>query len=525
MPTRDKIFDVRFGGGWATDLGPAFGGGTSEGVIVVPFLVDGQDLFYELDGGPHKLWGATKLNSTAITETGTAQPVNGMFDYWRMGTSGTAVQRRICAAGTKILKEDLDGVWDDLFTGLEDDKIPSFCVFDDILIISTDSAVDVPRSWDQTTAQNLAGTPPNFAFAVEHKNHVFAAGVWANPSRLYYSQPLDPEDWTSAGSGSIDISPDDGDRITGLASHKNELWVFKGPYKGSIHRLTGSAEADWARTTFINGIGCAAHNTIFRYGDDLGFMGIDGDIHSLAATAAFGDFNQKFLSAPIARYIHDSMSHTRLQYASAATHPSMGIVIITVSGAGQSQNDQCLMMDYRFNPVRWALWPTVNAASVAIMRNSGVPRPFFGGYDGYVRRGENPNRSFDGTALSYKVTLPYLNFGAPDEAKTVSRLRVSQAPKGSYDLTLQWQGDNQASQSATVEQGGADILGPVDENEFTLDTSILGGGRYSSRFVSTASGEFKELQLQIRQSTLNEDAEVHGLGVHMTFNGVVTEAA
>ena len=254
-------------------------------------------------------------------------------------------------------------------------------------------------------------------------------------------------------------------------------------------------------------------------------MGIGGDIHSLKATSAFGDFNQAFLSAPIAKYIHDSLSHARLGYAMAATFPSMGAVIITVSGAGQTQNDQCLMMDYRFNPVRWALWPAVNCASVAIMRNSAIPRPFFGGYDGYVRRGENPNRSFDGTALSYKVTLPYLDLGAPDEAKTLSRIRVSQAPKGDYDLTAQWQADNQTAQSSTVDQGGVDILGPIDENEFTLGTSILGGGNYSVQYINTASGEFRSVQLQLRQSALNEDAEVHGLGLHATFNGIVSEAA
>ena len=106
-----------------------------------------------------------------------------------------------------------------------------------------------------------------------------------------------------------------------------------------------------------------------------------------------------------------------------------------------------------------------------------------------------------------------------------SRIRVSQAPKGDYDLTAQWQADNQTAQSSTVDQGGVDILGPIDENEFTLGTSILGGGNYSVQYINTASGEFRSVQLQLRQSALNEDAEVHGLGLHATFNGIVSEAA
>ena len=74
----------------------------------------------------------------------------------------------------------------------------------------------------------------------------------------------------------LDIDPGDGDRITGLVSHKNELWVFKGPHKGSIHRITGTSNSDWARTTFIEGVGAVWQNSIFRFGDDIGFLWSDG---------------------------------------------------------------------------------------------------------------------------------------------------------------------------------------------------------------------------------------------------------
>ena len=153
--------------------------------------------------------------------------------------------------------------------------------------------MDVPRSWDQTTAQNLAGTPPRFSFGVSHKNRAWAAGVYATPSRLHYSANVDPEDWIGAGSGSIDIDPNDGDMITGLVSHKDELFVFKGPNKGSIHRIIGSSPTGsdaFSRKNFVKGLGACWHNAIFPFGDDIGFVSQYGSVHSLSATAAYGTF-------------------------------------------------------------------------------------------------------------------------------------------------------------------------------------------------------------------------------------------
>ena len=274
-----------FQGGWATDFGPTVDVSPDQsGKVSIPFLVDAENCLFELDGGPHKMGGTSKLNSTALA-SGAA--VTGVYDYWKQGTAGSAVRKRILHAGTVCMNDNDDGTFVNLFTGLSSGSIPAYSTFNDLLIISSDSTVDVPRSWDQTTAQNLAGSPPRFSFSCTHKNRSWAAGVYANPSRLYYSANVNPEDWTGAGSGSIDIDLSDGDMITGLASHQDNLWVFKGPNKGSIHRITGSSPTGsdaFARVTFVRSLGAAWHNAIFPYSDDLGFVSQYGTVHSLSTT-------------------------------------------------------------------------------------------------------------------------------------------------------------------------------------------------------------------------------------------------
>ena len=352
-----------FDGGWSTDFGPTVDlSPDNSGRIVIPFLVDAENVFFELDGGPHKIGGASKLNSTTI-ESGAV--LTGVYDYWRQGTTGLPVRRRVVHAGTKVLSDADDAVFSTtLFTGLTSGAVPNYSTFDDLLIISSDSTVDVPRSWNQTTAQNLAGSPPRFSFSTPHKGRQFAAGVYTNPSTLYYSAAFDPEDWTGSGSGSIRIDPDDGDMITGIASYKGELVIFKGPNKGSIHRLSGSSGADFSVIPFVRGLGCAWQNTIFQFKDDLGFVSQYGSVHSLKATSAFGDFNDAALSRAINSWLFEHVNYNRIRYIQAANDSLSGQVLFTMSVDSSATNNAILMMDYRNwpdRPVKWAYWPSMDA--------------------------------------------------------------------------------------------------------------------------------------------------------------------
>src|SRR3989304_7594744 len=125
MAASPKTLSVRmnFGGGWATDVGPAFDGGLDQNMVVlIPFLLDAKNVIYERDGGPRKKWGTTKLNSSAL-EAGLS--VRGLVDFWRMGTAGTPTQKRIVHVGTKIKADAADGVFGDIKTGVSASSIPN----------------------------------------------------------------------------------------------------------------------------------------------------------------------------------------------------------------------------------------------------------------------------------------------------------------------------------------------------------------------------------------------------------------
>lgn len=541
MTTRVQTIRHRFGGGYAPDFGPTADvtgeldniGGSA--VVLIPFLPETKNIRYELDGGPHKIGGATKLHASALESGAT---IHGLYDYWRQGTGASPTQKRVLHVNDHVYKDDADGSFVSIASGLEVDAIPDYSTFDDDLIWASDSTTDVPQTYDGAAVSTLGTNTPNFSFSETHKNRLWAAGDAASPSRLYYSPDLSNGgpggDWGGATSGNIDIDPGDGDKITAIASYKNELWVFKGPYKGSIHRITGSAPTGddaFARRTFITGLGAVSQRTIFRFRDDLGFLWSDGTFRSLKATAAFGDYNELALSRPLNDWLGRNVSNDRLPFAQAATVSQLGLVAISLTVEAGSQNNRLFFMDYRFDPPRWSYAEDyVDSSALATVidtASNDTPTLFAGGYDGFVRKLLQTDRTVDaGTPISMSVKTPFLNYGDPTQMKYLQHASVGLAPRGNFDAVFGWQRDNHAQDSETLTQGGGDVLaGPgVAANIFTLDSSLLGGSSYLDRFVAMdEGGEFRSVQYQLSNTQDLEDLEVHTFSVGVKRGDVSLE--
>lgn len=506
----------KFGGGWATDFGPtAYAGFSGDGQYTVPWLIDAKNVVYEFDGGLHKAPGTDNLNPSALESGAT---VRGIYDFWRQGTVDSPSQRRIIHISTKIKADQADGSFADIFTGMSATSIPQYDTFDDLLIIGSSDPADLPRSWDGTTAQLLAGSPPNFSFSVHHKNHQFAAGVFTNPSRLYYSVPLNPEDWTNTGSGSIDIDPNDGDMITGIVSHKDNLWVFKGPNRGSIHRITGSAAADWAKVPFITGLPCPWIHSIFKFGDDIGFITTNGSVHSLKATAAFGDYNQAWLSYPINKYLQENLNNSRARFFVAATDPNRGYVWIGVTPSGQTTNTRYLIMDYRFlsqneTYPRWSYWDAQPFASIGLIRDVQRPRLMAGTYTGFVYKLDQTTRTNNGVAINMVAQTPSMTYGEEWLLKNLAGAGVSLNALNNNPVTFTWLLDGVTSQSVTVTQGA--VGGLFDVGLF--DTAVFGGQSFVPRFFGIENGgDFRAISYSFSDNQNNSDLEIHSFMTKIT---------
>ena len=78
-------------------------------------------------------------------------------------------------AGTNIYQDAGSGTFSSLFSGMTSGAIPQYSTFKDLMITGNDSTADVPKSWDGSTAQNLAGTPQ---VQLQHQSPWQAMGCW-----------------------------------------------------------------------------------------------------------------------------------------------------------------------------------------------------------------------------------------------------------------------------------------------------------------------------------------------------------
>src|SRR3990167_2684710 len=302
--------------------------------------------------------------------------------------------------------------------------------------------------------------------------------------------------------------------IVGLASFKNELWIFKGPHKLSIHRITGSTPSGadaFARTTFIDGLSAANQHCIFQMGDDLGFVSPRGTVHSLKATNAFGDYNQAYLNYPILSWCRDNMNQNRRRFWQAVTDPLRSYTLITFPLTGNTNNDRCLLLDWRFlaqgEPYpRWSLWDFGSFASLGYaIDTSNRPRIFAGAYDGFVYRLDQSARTHNSTSIRYEITSPHLTYGSEYYLKTINCASIGHASKNTNTATFGWTIDGGTEQTQTFTQAGGG---------FQLDSSVLdgpdllGGGTWSQRFLNELTGQGRSLQYHVTENVNNSDIEI-----------------
>lgn len=515
--TRTKVIDLSVG--YATDLAPQERN--------LDFLSRAENVIFEVSRAVHKVGGGTRLNSTALTG---GPSVLGQFDYWRSGAAGAFAQRYVVTTSdSKVYYEDpgTPGTFNDI-TGaavIGASAIPVFVEARDVLTFWWSDA-STPLSWNQTgNVATLSATAPAARCAAFHLNRLWAAGTNANPSRLYFSSSTSVTDWTGADTGAIDISPEDGDRIVGIASHKNSLIIFKGPNRGSIWVITGSAPDGGDAFTLqplVNGIPLQSPNSIVSVGDDLWFMS-DRGIHSLSATERYGNYEEAILTRYLMGYFRDSINRTRLANVWGVNYALKGMVVWTMTSTG-STNNQVFGLSYvraEEEGLKAFVWSfTCQSAGIRIHPTSKLRELLLGDSSGFLVRMDQSTRSMpSSTAYTARVTTPDIvmgdadSIGQPriDQVVTLYRMWLRTQPTGNYDVNVQVSRDGGAAESYDFNQGSSGFL---------LGTSVLGTDSLGAQALIVSAvdllGECRALSLDITQGGNAEDMNIYELGIEYT---------
>ena len=477
-------------------------------------LTRAEDIVFETSGERKKRGGQARVNSTQLTG---ATYVRYVRDFWL--TSGT--QKRIACHNGTVLKEDLDGTWDAITGSVYPaaGEIVSTEVFNDLLIILSSGEITAQK-WDgaAATTSNLGGTPPAGKIVKKHQNRIWIAGDTSAKHRLYYSQAFDPEVWSGPGTGSLDIDPGDGDPdgITAIfPSFFGELFVAK---RTKLYKISGSSPSgDFAfRIEQVSdSIGCIAHNSVVATQDDVIFCS-DRGVHSLKATANFGNVEATFISAPIHDFWH-GLKRANLKKLHAVFYPRINSYLLGLTTTSSSENNEII----GFNIVTggWFRWTGYDCVSMATVLNP-VSNDFelwTGGQNGYVNRYLPATLNDFGTAISADFKTPVIYPDRdPDKVWGFKSLSVIFKPKGNYNFTVKYKIDNQTEQTATINQVGTGAL--LGDN-FTLGTSVLGTTDVSQPVELQLEGYGKGIVFNFVQNGINEDIEILGYVLKCKFAG------
>lgn len=166
--------------------------------------------------------GLTKIGETVLTN----YPVLGMANY--INNAGTTY-RLFAKVNTSIYAYN-GSTWTAVLTGLGESDKARFTSLVDYTFVATGGAIK--SSNGSTFGTTNATSLPTGDFIENYRSRLWIAE--SSNDKLYYSDVVNTDGTISGGSSFIQISPQDGDNITGLKRYQRALLVFK---KNHIYRV------------------------------------------------------------------------------------------------------------------------------------------------------------------------------------------------------------------------------------------------------------------------------------------------
>ncbi len=458
-------------------------------------------------------------------------PVMGLYEYVKQGTSGSPTTKRIFVIDDMIIAEaahiDVPTVANAVKTDVTRDKPTDFAVLSDKLYIA--NGADVLQVYDQSSCADIT-TPPGSGLTgsftpsiIEtHRWSIWAAGVPGNPSRIYKSVPQDGTDFNTnltafhttdgyalVGASQIDVRPDDGTKITGLAGdHFGQLVIFK---EDSIHRILGATKADYCLPPegVINGIG-AYNGTIVKANNDLYFASKKG-IHRLSTTQQYGDNAESFVSYPIQEY-YNGLDKSYLDKCASCHWPDYNIILWSFRLLGAENNNTILVYNYAVDA--WSIWTGIEVTAFALITFQGKKILYLGDSHGRFCKFDFAMRNDYGT--TYKAELEnIIDLGNAMMKKGYRTFFLDFNPV-SGDVEAKFKVDNG---SYTTAQSLSDTTIGTQLGQFTLGTDALGGAVRSTVQQCAINLSGRKLHLNLSNDDLNENMEILGYGVEFVPQG------
>jgi hypothetical protein len=498
---------------------PAQGGldVTTAATLLPPdWLQTANNVEYFNPGSRKKRLGTTRYNSTVLNS---GAVVTGLADFWRYGTSPSPTQRILATVGDAIYEDTTgSGTFTLIHSGWGTSAAKVF------IVIAQGNAVffnglnsEQPQRYNGTSVNPLSSNKKKYPFGTYHLRRLFCPDPEAS-SNLDLSAAGDITDFSGADSSTLIFDEDDGDRIMALSkSYRGNLYVFKGPNVGSIHEVSGRQLCQLARDRMMDTAPCVGQRSLITTTNDIYWMSPYG-FHSLSATQKYGNTEEAFISHKITSLV-TALQTPALEQVVSFYHPTRNCVGWFVPEAGQTQTTACFVYNYVLG--LWSVWrfSGFNGASCMIAKTpagsgTGRPRLYIGGYDGFIRAGDQTTLTDDqGSAYEYR-------------AKWANNIRLGEGMNELVEKTFQsvttffnpTATGASAQLNVTIDGRLSNHTVNLQSSGSTFGSGVFGtatyGGAGTAFYVETPiEGRGRAIELEYVQGGANQDCDLYGYAV------------
>ncbi len=464
--------------------------------------------------------GYQTLNAIPI---GSGAVIQQIYDYVDL----TGQQYMVVAAGSEIYEmESGNGSVTSIGSGFNENGNFDFMTFKGLLIGC--NGKEVPQKWDGTnTFESLEGWPPEIAgvtighpaFGEVFSNRVVFAGDSENPSMLYISELENPENFTpdtgATSAGAIQVSPGDGESITGLKTlflpveNEEVLVVFK---DNSTYVLSGKDANSFTLQKISDEFGVVNNRSIVLIGNELIFLSKEG-VTSLSTATVQGNIITGFLSDKIRKLINN-MNTNKLEECYVIHLRNRQEVWWCIPSGSSTKNQTILVMNYALSNA-WSVREGIVSSCGSVING----KLYTGTYDGKVNQQLQGN-TYNGEAIQWRYKTPYYDLSSPHVRKRINNIDLFFKQISQTDITVlsswDFKRNIQEREERVLSIPPAILSTEYDSATYGTDyfnitgTSVL-------KMIPSGSGKF--FQLEFSGSDVNKPVEIEGWTMSAIYGG------
>ena len=367
-----------------------------------------------------------------------------------------------------------------------------------------DGTNTVPK-YNGTTMSTVAAIPIGSAASWFH-NAMYIIGISGNPNRLRISNNGDPEDYSAGTQATLDINPNDGDYLTGVAPFNNELVLFKTQRAWSLTGFGTSALTLVNLNERVSGFGTVSQRSIVNTGNDLIYLGFLGDrphFRSLTRTRFAVTVEGGIVSSDIETSLNGM---NKAQLTKVAGIFDGRNVWYGVPHGASTTNNRVYMYDTLLKG--WVRHTGINSSCWETFTIANTPQLYFGeaGADSKVYVMDT-STSDNGSTINFQVNTRRYGADRAEIKKKWKSLILHADETGNYDLDI-----NYSKDGFTFDDLGTFNLSGTGAvfNNIILDTSRLGETDVKHRTFYIPKSKDVYMQFQFADTSATSSINIRG---------------